>query len=317
MTITATMRPVAIFMRLLNGDTLNKQNLADEYAVNLRTIQRDISNLNALFANEISGYAIEYNSNLNGYELVSTQHNLTSREVFLLLKMIVENHSLNANEFNRVKDGLINLIPPTEWTKIQPLVIDEIANYHPIKHGKDIIDLIWTFSTYIKQKKTVAVTYQRMDNKVSAYDIYPQAITMDEYYFYILAYSEHHPTSLASYRIDRIQTHEIVGTAPNTHTPLVSDSDFKQRSPFMFSGTAEVVQFQFYGKPEAALDQFTSSRIVETLDDSVIIEIKSVNERGTLMWLLSQGSSVKVLQPQCFVDNTVKMLKAQLERYEC
>lgn len=316
MTINATMRPITIFLRLLNGATLNKQQLADEFAVNLRTIQRDISNLNTLFTNEQLQFSIEYHPNVNGYELVSEHHELSARAIFMLLKMLVENHALNTAEFKQVQRGLVSLINPTDWAEMRPVVVDEITNYHPIHHGKDIIDLIWTFTTYIKKHKAIAVEYQRLDNKISSYTIYPQAITMDEYYFYVLAYTERHPHDLASYRIDRLQAHKVVGPAPDTHHPLVSDSNFKQSAPFMFAGKAEVIQFQFFGKPEAALDQFTNSRIIETLPDSVIIEINAVNERGTMMWLLSQGSLVKVLQPTCFVEHMVAMLKAQLKNYE-
>lgn len=68
--------------------------------------------------------------------------------------------------------------------------------------------------------------------------------------------------------------------------------------------------FRYYGIIEAALDKFPNSIIIETYkNSSLLIETTAYNMR-TIMWLLCQGSHVKVISLQSLVtDNKNKIKK--------
>ena len=68
-------RVLDLYNRLLSGEVLNKNNLALEYGVNPRSIQRDIDDIRGFFSNRmISGSElteIRYDRSAKGYRLVN------------------------------------------------------------------------------------------------------------------------------------------------------------------------------------------------------------------------------------------------------
>jgi len=60
--------------------------------------------------------------------------------------------------------------------------------------------------------------------------------------------------------------------------------------------------FEFTGHShEAVLDRFPDSEIVDKQDNKYILKVRA-KEQGLIMWILSQGSSIKVLSPESLVD---------------
>jgi len=58
------------------------------------------------------------------------------------------------------------------------------------------------------------------------------------------------------------------------------------------------VKFEFTGTSiEAVLDRLPTARIIEVLEEKFIVEAE-VYGKGIMMWLLSQGSNIKVVSPQ-------------------
>lgn len=66
-------RLLSMFERLNKGETLNKQQLANSYGISEKTVQRDIDDLRAYFAEEHrfeSEVAVRYDRQKCGYYLV-------------------------------------------------------------------------------------------------------------------------------------------------------------------------------------------------------------------------------------------------------
>jgi len=104
-------RILSIYERLNKGEFLVKVQLAKYYGVTLKTIQRDIEDLRAYFAethfaeNEV---AIKYDKTRNGYYLVKFEREwLTNEEVMALCKILLESRAFCQEELNILINKLL------------------------------------------------------------------------------------------------------------------------------------------------------------------------------------------------------------------
>mgnify|MGYP002626720520 FL=1 len=133
----------------------------------------------------------------------------------------------------------------------------------------------------------------------------PVAVMFSEYYFYLIAYDANTPELNAKYfRIDRIiSISESRETFELDREHDFDEGDLRQKNQFMFPGESVKVRFQFSGlSVQAILDRLPTAKIIEKEGNQYIIEAEVNNGRGLMMYLLSQGSWVKVLSPQSFID---------------
>ena len=93
-------RILNIFLRLFFGEKLQKKSLADEFEVNERTIQRDLSFLRYFVSvhSRILGNLV-YNRDIKKYS-IDRPSTIEKQEVLFISKILLENRALNKNEFN-------------------------------------------------------------------------------------------------------------------------------------------------------------------------------------------------------------------------
>lgn len=103
-------RILNIFLRLFFGEKLQKKSLADEFEVNERTIQRDLSFLRYFVSvhSSILGNLV-YNRDIKKYS-IDRPSTIEKQEVLFISKILLENRALNKNEFNRVINSLLNTL---------------------------------------------------------------------------------------------------------------------------------------------------------------------------------------------------------------
>ena len=78
----------------------------------------------------------------------------------------------------------------------------------------------------------------------------------------------------------------------------------------MFGGEPQKISFNYYGSSvEAVLDKFPMAKVVDEKEGVCSIEAE-VFGTGVKMWLLSQGSKVKVTAPETLVQE----MKQEIER---
>jgi len=145
--------------------------------------------------------------------------------------------------------------------------------------------------------------------------IKPVSIMFSEYYFYLIAYKSDSetPNTPFYFRIDRIvditvhrEKYEL------TNEQNVEEGLLRQKSQFMWPGPSRRVRFEFTGPSvQAVLDRIPTAKVVERQDEKSIIEAEVFGE-GIKMFLLSQGSWVKVLAPEGFVLE----MKAEIEKMQ-
>ncbi len=334
--MTKTFRQLQIFDWLSNGRQLTKRELATQFEVSPRAIQRDISELNAFLADSSSHREITYNSHSHRYELVSDQHELTSQDVLIIVKVLLASRALNKLEMGNVINGLLHLIKESEQKVVTPIINNERFFYQPLHHQKKLVNLIWDFSRAIRHHTALTIIYARRDNQTVTRTILPEALIFSEYYFYAISYNTKYNANLL-YRVDRILDYQVAKSQiKRERQNRIEDGQFRQRIQFMYPGQLITVQFQFWGIVEAALDRLPTGHVIKRfladgseesiinssqlnqqpeIDGSVVIEADVYGERGIMMWLLSQGSAVKVLQPASLVTAIQQELTAMAQRY--
>lgn len=143
------------------------------------------------------------------------------------------------------------------------------------------------------------------------------------YYFYLMGVITDHSTREAFhkkndpyptiYRLDRI--HSIKETGEKFSVPYkdrFKEGEYKNRTQFMFGGEPQKISFNYYGPSvEAVLDKFPMAKVVDEKEGVCSIEAE-VFGTGVKMWLLSQGSKVKVTAPETLVQE----IKQEIERVD-
>ncbi|WP_242827322.1 helix-turn-helix transcriptional regulator [Terrisporobacter glycolicus] len=131
-------------------------------------------------------------------------------------------------------------------------------------------------------------------------------------YFNDLAFDD--PTV---FRIDRIKKYESSGNKfyiPESER--FENGEFRNRIRFMYLGKLMKIKFEFCGSSvDAVLERLPTSKIIDQYDNKYLIEAE-VFGKGIIMWILSQGSKLKVISPDDFVKEIACEAKKISELYK-
>ena len=139
-------RMLEMYARLAEGKMIYKPEEAVHYKCSPRSIQRDIDDLRSFFHNQsdASGVVqdIIYDKKLKGYKLVPPLRNvLSNKEVFAVLKILLESRSLSKEELDPILDKLIDCCVPKECKGyVTNLISNERFHYVPPCHNKEVLD---------------------------------------------------------------------------------------------------------------------------------------------------------------------------------
>ena len=134
-----------------------------------------------------------------------------------------------------------------------------------------------------------------------------------DYYFYLIAFMAEGKMDKPYYfRLDRIK--DVTEHRKKFSTDAIPEFDeglLRKRSTFMWQGKLRTIRFEFSGPSvQAVLDKLPTAKIIERLGDrKYLIEAETYGD-GIKMWLLSQGSWVKVTEPEEFVGE----MKMEIEK---
>ena len=291
-------RLLNLYERLSKGEEIRKQALAREFGVTEKTIQRDIDELRAYLADAHpteGETAIRFSRAKGAYYLVRKEREwLTNTEALAICKILLESRALNKPEMQRILGKIILQISPKDRDVAEAVIRSELLNYLPPHHGKDLLDVLWTLSEHITEKRVITFEYARQDGKKSRRAVKPVAIMFNEFYFYLIVYGFEVDHPLV-FRIDRME--KIAPTGERFEIPYkkrFSDGEFRRRVLFMYSGALQRVTFEYSGVPEAMLDKVPTAKILSQKDGVCIMEAEAFGD-GLLMWLNAQGEKVKIL----------------------
>ena len=121
-----TDRVLAIYSRLVGGAVLNKADLAQQFHVTQRSIQRDIESLRCFFAEQELPQDIVYDKRSRGYRLIDC------------------------------------CVPEQNKAIVQSLVANERFHYVPPHHGKRLLNGLWEIGQAVRNHQVMEIQYERM-----------------------------------------------------------------------------------------------------------------------------------------------------------
>ena len=315
-------RMLEIFFRALRGEKISLKKLAEEYNVSTKSISRDINSIQNFLAEHrelMQNAELTYSHKERAYILNSDEF-LKNKELFALVKIILGSRALNKEEILTLITKLKKFTTIQDRKTLENLIRKEIYHYHEVKSDcKSVIDNVWKIVQAIEDKHTISITYYKMNRDEVKHKIKPVSVLFSEYYFYLIAYKADDMSYKPIYfRIDRI----FSITEHREKFELEKKYDFdegnlREKNQFMFPGDTVKIRFEFSGLSlQAILDRLPTAKVVEKNGNTSIIEAEVNHGRGIIMYLLSQGSWVKVLSPQSLADEIKEELNKMISYYE-
>ena len=318
MEMTKLDRTLEIFFRALRGEDIKVQALADEYGVSAKSVTRNINDLKAFFADHrqlVGNTELQYSYTDKCYRLHMDEF-LTNRELFALMEVIIGTRAFSRQELLELTHKLKRFTTPEDRPKLQELVRKELYHYCEVNHDCDSVqELLWQLVNCIDEKREISIDYSRMDRAWVTHRLRPVCVMFMDYYFYLIAFKTDSDKPLY-FRIDRIRrlTQHRKKYDPAA-TPEFDEGLLRRRSLFMWPGRLRTIRFEFSGPSvQAVLDKLPTAKIIERTGKTCLIEAEVYGD-GIKMWLLSQGSWVKVLSPDEFVEKMKAEVELMRQRY--
>lgn len=297
-------RLLEIYSRLSEGAVLKKSELAQDFHVTQRSIQRDIEDLRCFFAERHLEQDVIYDTKLRGYRLMqATPKGLSNSEILAVCKILLESRSMRKDEMLPILDKLIFCaVPESSQKAVKALIANEELHYVEPHHNRPILDGLWEIGQAIKNQQIIEIEYERMkEPRLVRRRVQPVGIMFSEYYFYLTAFLEdktdfENPDDLfpTIYRIDRIHTFKVMDEHFRIpYTSRFEEGEFRKRIQFMYGGKLERVKFRYSGPSiEAVLDRLPTARILSQDENGWTVEAEAFG-KGIEMWLRSQGDFIE------------------------
>lgn len=302
-TALKTDRILKIYSQLVNGDILRKKELAQQFHVTERSIQRDMEALRCFFAEEGLQQDIIYDRAARGYRLESPSRALLNNsEILAVCKILLESRSMRKDEMLPILDKLIACCVPEKSKKaITELLANEKHHYVEPHHKQRLLPGLWEISQAVQNHQIMEIEYERLkEPRLVRRRVKPVGIMFSEYYFYLTAFLEdkntfENPDDLfpTIYRIDRIRNVQLLDEHFKVpYKDRFQEGEFRKRVQFMYGGKLERIRFHYTGPSiEAVLDRLPTAEIVERDETGWTVEAE-VFGKGIEMWLRSQGSYI-------------------------
>lgn len=299
-------RLLDMFALLNEGRVLNKTELARQYNVSPRSIQRDIESLRNYYAERHLKQEVVYDKTLGGFHLRNRSQMLSNSEVLAVCKILLESRSLIEDEMKPMLDRLVeSCVPEHNKTLVKELLGNEKRHYIEPHHGKPILDKLWDIGRAVNEKRVMEIQYERLkEPKLQTRVIEPVGIMFSEYYFYLTAFLRNvdrqtefeNPDDLfpTIYRIDRISAFRVLDEHFDVpYRNRFEEGEFRKRVQFMFGGKLQRIRFRYTGPSiEAVLDRLPSAKATLAPDGGWNVEAE-VFGKGVEMWLRGQGNYVQ------------------------
>lgn len=300
-------RLLEIFFRGLHGEDISVRDLANEYGVSTKSITRNLNDLKNFLAEhrELVGHTeLEYSHQDKCYRLYMDEF-LTNKELFTLVKVLIGARALSKLELLAIISKLKKLTTPEDRPKMDSLIRKEVYHYSEIHHDCDSVqDNLWQLMECINRHREISIDYYKIDRSYVTHRLRPASLMFSDYYFYLIAFKtddeEKKPLYFRVDRIKHITEHRKKFT--DNEAPEFDEGLLRRRSLLMWPGRLRTIRFEFTGPSvQAVLDKLPTARIIEREGRKYTLEAEVYGD-GIKMWLLSQGSWVKVTEPEEFVE---------------
>lgn len=311
-------RTLTIYEKLMKEEAVNKKQMSILFDVSEKTIQRDIEDIRAYFCDDkeyVNDIGIEYRRDKKGYCINKKDDDtLTKEDVLAITKILLESRAFNKKEINHLINAVLGEINYEQAKYVKELIGNELLNFVPLKHNSNLLSKIWDLSEFIRHKETIQINYIKTDGVQVERIINPISIIFSEYYFYLIAYFDDLAyDDPAVFRVDRIKKYVASGSDFSIPESFrFEDGEFRKRVQFMYSGKLMKIKFELLvNSLEAVLDRLPTAKVIRKYENKYLIEAE-VFGKGIIMWILSQGSTIKVISPGSLVEE----IKNEIKRIE-
>ena len=320
---TKQYRVLEIFFRAMRGEDISVAELANEYGVSTKSISRSIGDLKAFLADHrelVGNTEFEYSHQDKCYRLHMDEF-LTNKELFALVEVMIGARAFSKMELLALTDKLKRFTTAEDRPVLNELIRKELYHYPEVKHDcESVEDRLWQIVNCITEHKEITIEYYRMDRQWKTHRVRPASVMFTDYYFYLIAFMAEGKMDKPYYfRLDRIKdvTEHRKKFSTDEIIPEFDEGLLRKRSLFMWPGKLRTIRFEFSGPSlQAVLDKLPTARIIERLGDKkYLIEAETYGD-GIKMWLLSQGSWVKVIYPDELIDKMNEEILAMLNYYK-
>ena len=318
---TKQYRVLEIFFRGLRGEDLSVQELANEYNVSTKSITRSINELKNFLADHrelVGNTELQYSYSDKCYRLYMDEF-LSNKELFSLVEVMIGARAFSKMELLTLVDKLKKFTTPEDRPKMNELIRKELFHYPEVSHDcESVEDNLWKLVDCITEHKEISIEYYRMDRKWVTHRIRPSSVMFTDYYFYLIAFLAEGKTDKPYYfRVDRIKQVTVHRKKYDVYEAKDFDEGLlRKRSLFMWPGKLRTIRFEFSGPSvQAVLDKLPTARIIERLGGKKYLIEAEVYGDGIKMWLLSQGTWVKVISPTEFVEEIKEEIKKMSSCY--
>lgn len=316
-----------IYNKLIEGKIVRKQEVLDKFGINERTFYRYIQDIKKFIGRpdgELIGEEVLSDRSKGGYILKGKhERNFNEKEVLAIAKVLLESRGFVRTELKDMIDKLLESCISEDKDNIKRIIGNEMINYVPPQHNKELLDKLWQISNAIKEQKILSIGYfkvgtdGKLQEEVSKRNIYPLGLLFSEYYFYLIAFIEGKSYEYpAIYRVDRIK--DLIATDRRykvDYSKRFQDGEFRKLIQFMQTGELERVKFRFTGRSiEAVLDRLPNAKVIKEKQGEYIVEAKLFG-KGIKMWLLSQGDSVEVIDSSKFREEMIEIIGRMRKLY--
>ncbi|MDO4563157.1 MAG: WYL domain-containing protein [Clostridia bacterium] len=316
-------RILAVYNNLIEGAGLNVKSAAEHFGVSTKTIKRDIDDIrNFLSEKSVSDGSrreVIYDRANDNYRLVGCEK-LSAKEIFALCKVMLESRAFCKKEFMPIMEKMIDRCAyDAEVAHIKDMVANEKFHYCEPRHKKELIDMLWTLSAAIKERKRLKIVYDRLtEPKHKERIVEPVGIMFSDYYFYLAAFIPEKETKNPTiYRIDRLSKFEIQPERFSVpYSNRFEEGEFRKRVQFMYGGDLLKLEFKYYGESvEAILDRLPTAEVISQ-ENGVFLIRAEVFGRGIKPWILAQTDKIEVTKPIEFRNEIKGMISDMLKFYK-
>lgn len=303
-------RVLFLYSRLLEGQKLKKSELAEEFGVSDKSIQRDFESIRDFLdrkgIKEEDRMRLAYDYKEKAYRLErDNEMNLSNEEILAVSKILLESRAFTKKEMMSILDKLVvNCVPKKNLQLVKDMLGNERHHYVELQHHRSFMDKLIPLATAIKGNQVIRIKYEKVKGKETVErKLEPLAILFSEYYFYLVgfikgidkekAFENANDPFPTIYRIDRIKELKPLNEGfVISSSKRFEEGEFRKRIQFMFGGKLRKVRFKYLGETaEPVLDRLPTARVVGKEGDAYIVEAE-VFGKGIDIWVRSQGELI-------------------------
>lgn len=188
--------------------------------------------------------------------------------------------------------------------------------------NESVLHVVDSIHEAIRQKCKLDFSYRKLgtDGKPSKgkkHTVTPVAITYDDGFYYMTAYSDTHEC-LVEYRLDRMSRVRVLGEVPATKNEEIEHYSFDEDRGMMFGRfNGEEVTVTLSAAPEKVeiiTDRFgKTAKFLKTDGSEARARVKVCVSEQFFGWVAGMGKAVKIVEPASIVEKYRDYLKYLLE----